>query len=75
MARRSCLAAWLVPLLQLGTGLYGLAALERKKLIASSVPSKNGRPSVWAGEPSFWSGASPCSSDWPWPCGSEVSTT
>ena len=37
--RRSCLAAWLVPLSQLLRGSYGCEGFERKKLIASSVPS------------------------------------
>ena len=56
-------------------GSYGFDGVERKKLSASSVPSKNGRPSDWAGVPSFWSGASPCVSESPWPCGSQVITT
>ena len=75
LTRRFCLAAWLVPVVQLGTGSYGCSGLDRRKLSASSVPSKNGLPSVCAGEPSSWSGASPFSSDWPCPCGSEVRTT
>ena len=54
---------------------YGLDGFEKKKLSASSVPSKNGRPSDWAGTPSCWSAPSPPVSDWPCPCGSQVSTT
>src|SRR3954453_8306372 len=63
--RRSCLGPWLVPVSQLGTGSYGLLARDRKKLIASSVPSKNGRPSLCEGTPSNRSSPSPKMSDWP----------
>src|SRR4051812_11744286 len=73
--RRSCLGACEVPLEQLLIGTYGFDGFEKKKLSASSVPSKKGRPSVWNGTPSCWSGDSPAVSDWPWPCGSQVSTT
>src|SRR3954452_23583577 len=59
LARRSCFGACDVPLEQLLSGTYGCAAFEKKKLRASSVPSKNGRPSDCAGKPSFWSGDSP----------------
>src|SRR3954447_7373075 len=75
LARLSCFGACEVPLEQLLIGSYGFCGFEKKKLSASSVPSKKGRPSVWNGTPSCWSGDSPAVSDWPWPCGSQVSTT
>src|SRR4051812_25435662 len=74
LARRSCFGACDVPLEQLLSGTYGCAAFEKKKLRASSVPSKNGRPSDCAGKPSFSSGDSPWESDWPWFWGSQVKT-
>jgi hypothetical protein len=73
--RRACLAACDVPVAHDATGTYGEAAVERKKFSASVVPSKNGRPSLWAGTPSIRSSPSPNVSDCPWPCGSQVSTT
>src|SRR4051794_21030117 len=51
-ARRSCLGACEGPLEQLLIGSYGFEGFEKKKLSASSVPSKKGRPSVWNGTPS-----------------------
>ena len=56
--------------------------LYRKHLAGESVSGwelelrrKDGRPSDCAGTPSLWSGDSPKVSLWPWPCGSNVSTT
>src|SRR4051812_30812947 len=49
-ARRRCFSACEVPEEQLFCGTYGEDGEEKKKFSASSVPSKNGRPSDCAGK-------------------------
>ena len=55
-------------------GLNGADGVERKKSIASWVPSVNA-PTDCGVEFSFWVGSSPGPSERPWVCGSQVSTT
>ena len=73
--RRICLAEWLIDgTVRLLRGRNGLPGVDRKKSIASTVPSVKAS-GVWGWRFSFSVPGPPGPSERPWVWGSQVSTT